>query len=144
VSELLLIIHAFSTMVMVGVIWTVQVVHYPLFSLVGREGFERYERAHMHRISWIVGPAMLTEAVTTVWLVIRPPEDVHGLLAWVGLALLSVVWVSTAAVQGPTHQRLSQGFEERLVRRLVLSNWVRTAAWSARGVIALLLLAEVG
>ncbi|MEO1128855.1 MAG: hypothetical protein AAFX05_04005 [Planctomycetota bacterium] len=143
-SDLLLIIHAFATMVMVGVIWTVQLVHYPLFALVGREGFERYQRAHMHRITLIVGPAMLTEAITTVWLVVLPPDDVDGLLAWIGLALLSVLWLSTATVQGPTHQRLSQGYEDRLVRRLVLSNWVRTVAWSARGVIALLLLAEVG
>lgn len=29
-----------------GLIWTIQVVHYPLFPRVGREGFAAYEQAH--------------------------------------------------------------------------------------------------
>jgi hypothetical protein len=41
------------------------------------------------------------------------------------------------------HRRLERGFDADAHRRLVLGNWVRTVAWTARGVILLLILARV-
>ena len=55
--------------------------------------------------------------------------------------LLSLVWLSTAAWQAPDHRRLLGGFDPATHRHLVATNWVRTVGWSARGVIALWLLA---
>jgi hypothetical protein len=52
-----------------------------------------------------------------------------------------VIWASTALWQVPAHRRLEHGFDPRVHGRLVSTNWVRTAAWSARGVVALALLA---
>ena len=37
------------TSALFGLIWIVQVVHYPLFGRVGREGFAAYESAHRGR-----------------------------------------------------------------------------------------------
>jgi len=61
-------------------------------------------------------------------------------LPWIGIALLLLIWLSTAVLQVPAHHRLGSGFDPATHRRLVLTNWVRTWAWSARGVLALLLL----
>jgi hypothetical protein len=36
---------------MTGVIWIVQTVHYPLFALLGRDGFGEYAREHQRRIT---------------------------------------------------------------------------------------------
>ncbi len=57
-------------MFMVGVIWFVQVVHYPLFSRVGDSGFAAYSGAHSRLTGFVVGPPMLVEAATAVALVI--------------------------------------------------------------------------
>lgn len=137
----LLVAHALASGFMAGLIWTMQLVHYPLFAIVGdqqgEERFARYERSHMNRISLIVAPMMLLEASTAVGLLVMRPEALPAWMLWLGFAFLLVNWVSTATLQGPMHQRLAQRFDEALVRRLVATNWIRTIAWSARAVLAL-------
>ena len=59
--ELILLLQAASTLAMVGLIWFVQIVHYPLFAQVGREGFSGYEQAHQNRTTFVVAPLMLVE-----------------------------------------------------------------------------------
>ena len=137
----LLYAHAFSTLSLVGLIWTIQLVHYPLFLRVPREQFGAYEGEHMRRITWLVGPLMLAEAVTAVLLLVKLPAD-SG--APVGLALLFVIWLSTATIQGPLHAQLAKGgFDEAKIRRLVRSNWIRTVCWTTRGVLALGMLGTI-
>ncbi len=131
-------LHLALTAFMTGLICFVQVVHYPLFASVGRESFVAYEGRHTFRITLIVAPVMLAEAGTALWLVIREPG---AALPLVGGGLLLLVWVSTALVQAPCHHRLKRGYDPRDVRLLVRSNWVRTGAWSARCVLAALLVA---
>jgi hypothetical protein len=43
-----MLVHVGATLFMVGVIWFVQVVHYPLFSRVGLEKFSLYSEAHSY------------------------------------------------------------------------------------------------
>ena len=64
--KLVFLAHLVSTLVMVGVIWTVQVVHYPLFAGVGADGWSAYEAAHQSRITLVVGPLMVAELVTNL------------------------------------------------------------------------------
>ncbi len=138
--ELLLLANAAATLVMVGVIWFVQVVHYPLFGSVGAESFTAYSEDHSRLTTYVVGPPMLLEAATTIPLIFLHPEPVPTLLPWAGAVLLAVVWLSTALLQVPGHRTLGLGFDPRAHRFLVTSNWVRTIAWSARGILVLWML----
>jgi hypothetical protein len=122
---------------MLGVIWFVQVVHYPLFATTAREGFRAYEERHTFLTTWVVAPAMLVEAGTALGLFWFPPLGVSTWQLAIGLALLAVIWLSTALVQVPCHKRLSQGFDAATHRRLVGTNWIRTVAWSLRGLLVL-------
>ncbi len=131
----LLLVNAAATWLMLGVILVVQVVHYPLFARVGRDGFAAYEQAHGRRITWVVLPPMAVELVTAVALVWRPVAELSAAQAWAGLGLVGVIWASTAFLQVPAHSRLSQGFSEAAYRRLVRSNWIRTVAWALRAAI---------
>lgn len=123
---------------MVGLIWIVQLVHYPLFAQVGRSAYPDYHRAHTSRITWIVAPAMLIEAILTVGCVLSLPSVFSALAA----ALLAVAWLSTFLIQVPMHGRLTQCLDMGIVRKLVVTNWVRTAAWSGRGVLSLIMVAQ--
>lgn len=134
--KLLLLVHLGATLCLVGLIWTIQVVHYPLMGDVGSDAFGRYHAAHSTAISWLVIPLMLTELGTAL-LLLRYPFDGSTVPAWVGLVLLGVIWLSTALLQVPQHGVLASGFNAEAHRVLVLSNWVRTFAWSARGVLVL-------
>jgi hypothetical protein len=134
--KLLVLIHAAATLFMCGVIAMVQIVHYPLFNMVGRDQFAAYENAHTNLITLVVGPAMLLEAACVLGLLIDRPGS---WLAWAGAGLLAIVWFSTAFLQVPQHGILSSGFNQRAYETLVQSNWLRTLAWWARGVIACVL-----
>ncbi len=136
-TNLLLLAHAGATLFMVGLIWFVQVVHYPLFSRVGAGGFRAYADAHSRLTTRVVGPPMLLEASTAVLLLFVRPESVPAALAWVGATLLAVVWLSTALLQVPRHTRLGFGFDAGAHEFLVNSSWVRTVAWSLRAFVVL-------
>ena len=127
--------HVVSTLGMVAVIWFVQIVHYPLFARVGPASFVAYERDHVGRISRVVMPLMLTELATAAALVLVHPPHTAAWEAWCGLALVGLLWGSTFFVQVPLHRALAEGFDGRAVSRLVRSNWIRTALWTARGVL---------
>ena len=141
-SVVLLLAQAALTLFMTGVIWIVQSVHYPLFALVGREGFTEYAREHQRRITVVVGIVMPVEAVTAVLLLLATPAGVQKGLLVLGATLLLPIWLSTALLQVPAHRRLSAGFDDRAVSRLVKTNWLRTALWSARSALILVVLAQ--
>ena len=137
-----LLTHAFTTLAMVGLIWFVQIVHYPLMARVGEAQFQAYEHAHTARTTWVVAPLMLAELASAAMLVPlmgreAMPLTVSGLLA------LGLIWGSTFLLQVPAHRRLLGGFDARAHRCLVGTNWVRTVLWSLRGVLSCLLLTMV-
>lgn len=117
-----------------GLIWTIQVVHYPLFGLVGAR-FCEFEEQHKRRIGYVVGPMMLTESAAAILLVWYRPAFVSQGAAVAALLLVGVIWISTATIQAPCHDRLSQGYDGKIERRLTLSNWIRTIAWTARALL---------
>jgi uncharacterized membrane protein len=121
-----------ATLYMTGLIWFVQLVHYPLFSKVGGGSFAAYESLHRYWTGFAVGPAMLLELLTAVLLVMEPAPALRGSWAWAGLALVAVVWASTFFLQVPEHDVLQHGFDARSHQRLVMTNWIRTAAWTLR------------
>lgn len=137
----LLLVHAAATLAMFGVILIVQVVHYPLFRLVGEQTYVQYQAEHMRRITWIVAPLMTIELGTAAWLAWAPPPEISAGQAIAGLALVLFIWGTTGLVQVPLHSRLTEGFEATAHRRLVGTNWLRTAAWAARAALVLWMLA---
>lgn len=124
---------------MTGVIWIVQILHYPLFNMVGRENFAAYEAAHTNLITVVVMPAMLLELIFTAMIFFAPPANIPSSLNWLNAVLLGVIWFSTAFLQVPQHSILAGGFDEKAYRMLVNSNWIRTVLWSAKAVIATLM-----
>lgn len=141
-TEALLLANIASTLFMVGVIWYVQIVHYPLFSKVGVSGFIAYEDDHSRLTGYVVGPPMLVEAATSLAVLFFRPEGVPLPALWVGFLLVVVIWASTALLQVPRHTALGSGFDEKAHRFLVVSNWVRTVAWTLRGALVLWIISE--
>ncbi len=135
-------LHVFATVFMTGLIWFVQVVHYPLFGWVPGDGFVAYEREHVRRTGWVVGPPMLLEVGTAGALIaLRAPlaADPRFLAAF---GLLLLVWVATAVFSVPAHNRLSDTPDPRTIRRLVATNWLRTVGWSARSALLIAMIPD--
>lgn len=132
VPSLVLVVHAAATWAMTGLIWFVQVVHYPLFGSVGAAAFGAYHAGHTTRTTLVVGPLMVLEAGCALW--IGAARLVPA--AWLGTGLLVVVWVATFALAVPRHTLLGGGLDAAVVHELVAVNWVRTLAWTARAGLA--------
>ena len=133
--KLLLLINLAATWTMVGLIWFVQVVHYPLMANVGEAGFANYEQLHTRLTTYVVGPPMLIEIATAAMLLYCLPTKVPSYWMWVGIGLILVIWIATAVFSVPMHGRLEKGFDTDAHRWLVQSNWIRTFGWTARGVL---------
>lgn len=137
---LLLIIFSLSA-VLTGLIWTVQLVHYPGFINVGRETFSTYEALHRKRIFPLVGPLMAAELAATAWLILAGHVSILHMIA---AALVILVWVHTWTFAAPAHFRLDrEGYSKPVIRKLVLGNWVRTISWTVRALIYGYLLYEL-
>lgn len=137
----LLLVHAAATWYLVGLIWFVQLVHYPLLAAVGPDRSVAYQGQHVQRTMWSLAVAWPTEAVTAALLVVATPAGVPRWMPLAGFAALAGVVASTLALQVPAHGRLGAAFDPRTHSRLVRTNWIRTALWTLRGLLALGMLA---
>ncbi|MEM9354438.1 MAG: hypothetical protein AAGA92_15640 [Planctomycetota bacterium] len=142
-NNLILLSHAAATLAMVGVVWFVQVVHYPLFTRVGRGEFRRYEIDHQRLTTFVVGPLMLIELATGLLLAFRLGGGPLQIAAWGGLALLAAIWTMTYLLQIPQHAALIIDYNPATIRNLVRGNWARTIAWTARGLVVLWIVSQV-
>ncbi len=53
---MVLLVNAAAVIFMAGFLWTMQLVHYPLFDRVGEEAFPAYETAHNRLFFLVAGP----------------------------------------------------------------------------------------
>ncbi len=132
-----LLANAASVLFLTGVIWFVQVVHYPLFARVGADNWVGYHAQHSRRTTWVVIGPMLVDLASSVALVGTRPDGVGAATAVAGAGLAATTWVATFALAVPAHRRLGPGWDAAAGRRLVAGNWLRTAAWSAHAVLVL-------
>lgn len=143
-----LLANAAATLYMTGVIWTVQLVHYPLFDGVGEPGFARYEMRHTRLMTAVVMPAMLIELSTAIalvglcWRSSFPAAPIDAWMCWTGLILVMLIWGVTFCLSVPQHATLARGFDPHAHRLLVATNWIRTAGWTLRGGLVIWMLSR--
>jgi hypothetical protein len=133
----LLLLELSVTSALVGLIWVVQLVHYPAFHYVAADQFKDFHGMHTRQITWVVLPLMCTELGLSAY------RCWSAALAWPELILFLLVvllWASTFFWQVPLHARLAAGKDEEVIRRLVSSNWLRTALWTLRAAALLYLI----
>jgi hypothetical protein len=128
---------AFLAAFAAGTMLTLQLQHYGLYALVGREGFARYVAANNRAaIVPTILPAMLLLATSVVLVLARPAFMTRG-EACAALALNVVQLASTFRWQRPLQAEMAiAGFDADKARQLVVTNWIRTAALLAQAVLA--------
>lgn len=132
---MLLLLNTAIAWFMTGLIWFVQIVHYPLFDSVGTAAFQAYAERHRQLTTLVVFSPMVVEICTAALLAITW-KRADGWLLWLCFALVIGIWISTALCSIPCHAKLcGTGYSQATHHWLVLSNWVRTLLWSARALI---------
>ncbi len=139
--DTLFLVQYAATLFMTGLIWFVQIVHYPLFGTVHAHtsvaGFRTYETRHANRTGWVVFPPMAVELVTALAALLPNLRAafVSQTAAVASATLVILIWASTGFLQVPLHNRLASNPTAETIRRLILSNWLRTAVWTARAIV---------
>ncbi len=129
--------HLVSTVFLTGLIWTIQIVHYPLFAMVGPDRFPAYEAAHSARITAVIALPWAVQGVTMLALLIAPPAGLPRALIWTAAVLAALPVAVTLVASVPAHSVLGDGFDAAAHTRLVTTNWLRTAAWTAHVAVAI-------
>lgn len=129
------LLNLISTLFLVGLIWTIQLVHYPSFMYSDKSTFQDMVSFHQIRISLLVVPLMFIEVVTCTMLLWKRPEYISHMSIIFGFLLVSVIWISTFAFQVPLHEKLKMGMDIQTIQRLVKTNWIRTIAWTGRALL---------
>lgn len=142
----LVITHLVATCFMVGLIWTIHLLHYPLFAYVGNETYIEFQQEHVDRIGMLLFIPWLTEGITLLGILALAflgsrrdlvlPSVING-------AAMSVVLVISGFWSAPAHGELSDGFDAAVHDRLMNANLVRTLAWTVCGISAVWILLRV-
>ena len=117
---------------MFGLIWVIQLVHYPGFRYIDPQQFLQFHQFHTSQITLIVMPLMLAELGLSILFCVYP---LNMMFSVINLFLVLALWLSTFAVQIPQHQSLSKGKDIQVINRLVKSNWFRTFLWTFKALL---------
>ncbi|MCH8511254.1 MAG: hypothetical protein LAT83_06335 [Kiritimatiellae bacterium] len=127
-------LHFFTAAYMTGVIWFVQRVEYPLLSHAQGADPAASHREYTRRMGPVGGPMMLAEmGLQLYWI-----ANERTALSLATGFLLALIWISTFALQVPAHEKLCQGYDAEIHRRLVRGNWIRTLSWTTRAGLLLI------
>lgn len=128
--EILIFIHISTCLLMTGIIWIVQVVHYPTFRFIDNKSFSSFSKFHAKSISSIVIPIMLVEIATVAILLVNFPSKA----LFINLTLLLITWLVTFLVSVPLHKELQKQKSSQNIEKLIKSNWIRTSLWTFRSI----------
>ena len=132
----LIVVHAAASMFMVGLIWTIHYVHYPLFAYVGESTYVSFQAAHVERIGRLLFVPWLTEGFTLIGILalaflggrktLRVPAVLNS-------AAMAVVLVISGFWSAPAHAKLADGFDKAVHDQLMTASLIRTLAWTVCG-----------
>ena len=129
-NNFVLLGHLIFTSIMTGVIWVIQIVHYPSFHFIEKELYTAFQKFHMNKISIIVIPIMLAEIITGMMLFLDKSSKSPFLI--ISFVILVLIWLITGVFFSKAHNELMTGYQELVVNQLVVMNWIRTLLWTLR------------
>jgi hypothetical protein len=133
---LLLVVHLAAVWFLVGLVWVVQTLVYPGFRGADRLAWLEHHEHHTRLMGWVVSGPWAVQGVTCAILLFWRPDGVPFWLAALAGVCGAVTVAVTVGISVPCHRRLAHGYDDAVLDRLVRTNWYRTAAWSAGGLVA--------
>ena len=124
------------SLILAGLIWTIQLVHYPSFHFISKDKFSSFMSFHVKSITFLVGPLMMIELITAIYLVLFR----YNILSLLSIITVLFIWLSTILLSVPCHNKLAKAYDKKIIDRLVLTNWPRTVMWTVKAGLSLLIL----
>lgn len=134
--EILFTMQLFSTFFLTGLIWVIQLVHYPSFHYIEENIFSTFAQFHSKRITRIVLPMMFIELISAF--IILLASDLGQLsftLFIVNFVIIVLIWSCTFCLSMPCHKELMREINKPIINKLIRTNWPRTVLWSFKSLL---------
>jgi hypothetical protein len=139
VADNLLKLNIVLGLFLAGLIWTIQLVHYPAFRYVDAQKFTEFAQFHQKWITPLVALPMVLELLSSLALLWYKPSHLMAIC----FVFVLVIWGTTFFMSIPLHAKLSEGFDLDTIDRLITSNWLRTIAWTLKTLLLLVIFNRV-
>lgn len=137
--QLSILLSLISSFYMCGVIWLIQMIHYPSFLLISPSSFIEFHHKHTTAMSILVGPVMVIEFISAIlWVSLD-----RSVATYSNLGLVIALWILTFFVSVPLHNQLADQFDVSVIEKLILTNWPRTILWTAKAALVLFQVSKV-
>ena len=130
----LLISNIVVNSILLGIIMMTQFVSYPLMKNYN-ENFHTIHQNYMKRMGYVAGSMMVLEFLIISFLFLLNFENK---VITAMFLITCLIWLSTFVIQVPLHQELTKKKENKLIQRLINTNWIRTILWSVKLVLSLI------
>jgi hypothetical protein len=141
-ETIFLLINLLSTVLIAGIMWFVQLVHYPLFNAIPARNLINYGYYHTRKISGIIKPLFIVDFTTLLLLLILLGSNLSTNLMMVNIVIFIITVILTQIVFIPIHQKLSKSPNSQTISQLIRLNWIRTLIWSLKVVFMLIIIYE--
>lgn len=126
-----LILCLLSSVYMLGVIWIIQLIHYPSFANVSPDQFLQFHAQHTMAMGYLVGPVMVIELVAGSWLLLNKID----FFSVTQFLMVVALWILTFFISVPLHNKLAVGFDLATIKALIHTNWPRTILWTLKALL---------
>lgn len=119
---------------LVGLIWLIQLIHYPAFRHIESTSWGHFHQAHSAMLGLLAGGPMIVSLLVGLWL----SYTMGTARQHVALGCEVVAWIVTFGLSVPEHARLAKGKDAMAISRLIRWNWLRTMAWTSKLAVLLI------
>ena len=139
--DFFLFLHFSLTFFMTGLIWLIQLIHYPTFSFIEKKQYKQFQNFHMNRIFYLVAPIMILELFSGAYFFFFYFSE--SIFFSINFILNILIWMITLIVFVRIHRKLLDGFKASLYKKLILSNWSRTFLWTSKCIFIFIYKVEI-
>jgi hypothetical protein len=136
----LLLVHAATTLLLAGVMWTIQLTIIPRLARATPDTWPHHVRIYRGISRALFWPLVVIEGGSGVGVALLQPAGIPPWLHGINLGLLLCAWITVPVVRyavghGPVDRFHPDGFQ-----RFARLNWIRVAVWTGRSVVVLTML----
>ncbi len=121
-EQLFLKINIYSNIYLIAISVMVQLIIYPSFKNYDNSNFRSFHSSYTKKMFFIVGPIMIIELLSTLYLVIKNTFLFPS-------TIVALIWLTTFFLIVPVHNSLNSAFSIRTHKKLLRLNIVRTSFW---------------
>jgi hypothetical protein len=137
--DILILTQFMICLILCGLVWTIQLVHYPAFYFVSQTTFKYFSTFHSNKITYFVAPLMLLETITGTLILYFVPS----ILTLINLIGILITVLVTFFISIPLHDKLAVKKFYPEIEKLIYTNWIRTFLWTTRSFLLMTMVLEL-